>query len=266
MVNAAIFSVIDQTFFDQRLITKILYNPFSLSLQDKLKPPNANHLLGTDLLGRDLLARIIYGARVALEIGLLAVGISGFVGTILGLIAGYYGGVADSIIMRIADVLLAFPAILLALAFVTFAGPGLTNVVIALSLRSWVSYARIIRGQVLKIKIEEYALAAIAIGCSNLRIMVRYILPNALSPLIVQATMGLGGMIISAAGLSFLGLGVMPPTPSWGMMLNEGRLYIRTAWWLSVSPGIAIFITVMGFNLVGDFLRDVLDPRLRNVR
>jgi len=262
VICSAIFAALDQGIFHSTLITRILHNPYSLDKTAKLSPPCSRHPLGTDDLGRDILARIIYGARVSIEVAVLAVAIAGVIGSFLGLIAGYYGGIVDMAIMRIVDILLAFPGILLALTFVAFVGPGLTNVVIALSLRSWVNYARIIRGEVLKLREEEFILAAKAVGCSDWRIMCRHVLPNALAPVLVQATMGLGSMIISEASLSFLGLGVMPPTPSWGMMLSAGQRYIRTAWWLSVFPGLAIFLTVMGANLLGDAIRDMFDPRL----
>lgn len=262
VICAAIFAALDQVVFHSTLITRILHNPYSLDKTAKLSPPCSGHPLGTDDLGRDVLARIIYGAYVSIQVAVLAVAIAGVIGSFLGLIAGYYGGIVDMVIMRIVDILLAFPGILLALTFVAFVGPGLTNVVIALSLRSWVNYARIIRGEVLKLREEEFTLAAKAVGCSDWRLMCRHVLPNALAPVLVQATMGLGSMIISEASLSFLGLGVMPPTPSWGMMLSTGQRYIRTAWWLSVFPGLAIFLTVMGANLLGDAIRDMFDPRL----
>lgn len=259
---SALCATIDKTFLGSRVITQLLHDPCALDISAVLSAPCSNHPLGADDMGRDVLARIIYGASVSIQVALMAVVISGIIGSILGLVAGFYGGVVDMIIMRIVDILLAFPGILLALLFVAFVGPGLTNVVIALSLRSWVNYARIIRSEVLRLRENEFITAARATGCSNSRLMLRHVLPNALAPVIVQATMGLGSMILSEASLSFLGLGVMPPTPSWGMMLSTGQKYIRTAWWLSVFPGFAIFLTVMGANLLGDAVRDMFDPRL----
>lgn len=262
VLSAFFFTLVDKYIYKQALIKGFLYSPFDLDITAKLEGPNIKHPLGTDQLGRDLLARIIYGARVSVEVGLFAVGLSGLVGTIIGLLSGYYGGIIDDITMRIVDILLAFPGLILAIAVAGFLGPSLINVVFALSVRAWVNYARIIRGNVLSVKEDEYVLGAKAVGASTQRLLFKHILPNSIAPIIVQATMGLGGMIIAEAGLSFLGLGPQPPTPSWGNLLSLGRSYITSAWWLSIFPGVAIFLTVMGFNLVGDSLRDVLDPRI----
>jgi len=261
-ISMALFAVVDKYMFEQRLIEAVLYSPFQLDITARLQPPSLKHPLGTDQLGRDLLARVIYGSRVSIEVGLFAVGLSGVVGTVIGLISGYYGGLIDDVIMRIVDILLAFPGLILAIAVAGFLGPSLINVVFALSIRAWVNYARLIRGNVLSVKEDEYVLGAQALGASTPRILTKHILPNSLAPVIVQATMGLGGMIIAEAGLSFLGLGPQPPVPSWGNLLSLGRSYINNGWWLSIFPGVAIFLTVMGFNLVGDSLRDTLDPRM----
>ncbi len=260
--TTAIFVIVDN-FYHQAFIKRFLYSPYALDINARLQPPSAKHLLGTDQLGRDLLARVIYGARISIEVGIIAVGLSGFFGMMVGLISGYYGGWCDDIIMRIVDIFLAFPGLILAIAFTGFMGPSLTTVVLALSMVAWVGYARVMRGEVLKVKQSDYVMAAKAIGVDTLRVLFKHVLPNSISPIIVQATMGLGGMIIAEAGLSFLGLGPQPPTPSWGNLLSLGKPYITTAWWLSIFPGLAIFITVMGFNLLGDALRDALDPRLR---
>jgi len=267
VVMMAVLTSLDEYIFHRSLIRALLStDPYEIDYNAVLEPPSHRHPLGTTALGRDVLARVIYGARVSILVGVLAVGISGAIGCTAGLVAGYFGGFLDSAIMRLVDVIIAFPSIVLAIAFVAFLGPSLVNVVLALSISGWVSYARIMRGEVLKRREEDYVAAARAIGASNLRIMAKHILPNSFAPIIVQATMGLGGMIIAEAGLSFLGLGVQPPTASWGEMLSRGREYVTTAWWLSVFPGAAIFFTVMGFNFLGDALRDVLDPRLRHER
>lgn len=262
----ALFSVVDKYIFHESLIKAILYGPNEMDIMAQMQAPSLKHPLGTDQLGRDVLARIIYGAKVSIQVGVMAVGISGIIGTVIGLLSGYLGGRFDDLVMRIVDILLAFPGIILAIAVAGFLGPSLTNVVVALSIKSWVSYARLMRGNVLKIKHNEYIQAVEALGAGKMRILFRHLLPNAITPIIVQATMDLGGMIIAEASLSFLGLGPQPPTPSWGKMLSTGRSYITSAWWLAVFPGVAIFLTVMGFNLLGDALRDALDPRMVNKR
>lgn len=239
------------------------YRPSKMNLRNKLEAPSAEHWLGTDKLGRDVLSRIIYGSRISILVGLVAVGISGTIGIILGAIAGYFGGWVDAIIMRIVDILLAFPSILLAISLVAVLGASLFNVILAIALVSWVSYARIVRGEFLRLKEQEFVEGARAIGASDLKIIFRHVLPNSMAPVIVMATLGLAGAIISESSLSFLGLGVQPPTPSWGGMLSEGRSVIRQAWWVPTFPGIAILLTVLAFNLFGDGLRDALDPKLK---
>lgn len=264
VISSALFTLIDQHLFNEKLITAVLYNPFQMDIVAKLQPPSLRHPFGTDQLGRDVLARVIYGAKISIQVGLMAVVISGLIGTILGMLAGYFGGIFDDIMMRIVDILLAFPGIILAIAVAGFLEPSLINVIIALSVKSWVSYARLMRSKVMVIKGSEYIKAVHILGGSNYRILFKHLLPNAITPIIVQATMDLGAMMIAEAGLSFLGLGPQPPLPSWGNMLSLGRTYMINAWWLAVFPGIAIFLTVIGFNLLGDTLRDAYDPKLIN--
>jgi peptide/nickel transport system permease protein len=239
------------------------YNPYTVALDQRLQPPGGAHLLGTDELGRDILSRLIYGARVALWVGIVTVVLAGALGISGGLVAGYLGGTWDSVIMRLVDVFLAFPVIILTIAIVAVRGPGLTNVLIALALVYWTSYARVSRGTVLLLREEEYTWAARTLGASPTRIMVRHLLPNAIAPLVVLASLGMGNAILAEAALSFLGLGIQPPEASWGSMLNTGMQFLRDASFLSTFPGLAIFVTVLGFNLLGDGLRDALDPRMR---
>lgn len=238
------------------------YDPYEMNMANRLKEPSSQHLLGTDQFGRDLLTRLIYGARVSLQVGFIAVGLSMVIGTFLGLVAGYYGGWIDKIIMRFVDIFLAFPIILLAIAFVAALGPSIKNVMLALGMVYWTTYARVVRSSVLSIKEEEYVLAAITTGASDLRIILTQILPNSLAPIIVMATQGLGTAIISESTLSFLGLGVQPPTASWGSTLSFGLKFLRDSSYLSIFPGLAIMITVLGFNLLGNGIRDITDPKL----
>lgn len=238
-------------------------DPLAIDYAHPAVPPGvAGHLLGTDAVGRDILARLIYGTRVSLQVGLVAVGIAATLGTAVGLAAGYYGGWVDSVLMRTVDVFLAFPVIVLAIGIIAVLGPSLVNVMIALGLVAWTTYARVVRGQVLVLRELEFVHAARALGAGDRRVLVRHILPNTLAPVIVLATVGMATAIIAEAALSFLGLGVQPPTPSWGTMLNEGRGFLRTAPHISTFPGLAIMLTVLGFNFLGDGLRDALDPRL----
>jgi peptide/nickel transport system permease protein len=239
------------------------YNPYTVALDQRLLPPGGAHPLGTDELGRDILSRLIYGARVALWVGVVTVLLAGTIGITGGLVAGYLGGRWDAVIMRLVDVFLAFPVIILAIAIVAVRGPGLTNVLIALGLVYWTTYARVSRGTVLLLREEEYTWAARTLGASPTRIMVRHLLPNAIAPLVVLASLGMGNAILAEAALSFLGLGIQPPEASWGSMLNTGMQFLRDASYLSTFPGLAIFVTVLGFNLLGDGLRDALDPRMR---
>lgn len=239
------------------------YDPLQQNFQVALQPPSLAHPFGTDDVGRDILSRIIYGTRISLRVGLIAVTISSVLGVLLGLAAGYYGGWVDNTIMRVMDVLLAFPGLLLALAIIAVLGPGLFNVMIAVGLGSVPVYTRLTRASTLSVRERDYVLAARALGFRNRRIMLRYILPNVIPPVIALATLGVAGAILTAAGLSFIGLGAQPPTPEWGAMLTQGRQYLQKAWWFTVFPGLAIMITVLAINILGDALRDALDPKLR---
>jgi len=239
------------------------YDPLGQSVIGALAPPSPQHPFGTDDLGRDILSRIIYGTPISLSVGLIAVGIAATAGTILGILAGFYGGWLDNLIMRAIDVMLAFPGILLALAIITALGPGLFNVMIAVGIGGIPSYTRVARGSTLTVRMFDYVTSARAIGCSDTRLMLLYILPNVLPPLLVLATVGVAQAILTASALSFLGLGAQPPNPEWGAMLNTGRTYLRQAWWFAMFPGLAIMVTVLGINMFGDGLRDALDPKLR---
>ena len=239
------------------------YDPIEQKLIERRKPPSPQHPLGRDDLGRDILSRIIFGTRKSLQVGVLSVTLAILVGALIGAISGYFGGWADTIMMRLMDIMLAFPALLLAIAIVTILGPGLLNMLYAIAIVSIPAYARIVRASVLGIKAQDYILAARSLGLSPLRILFRHVLPNCLTPLIVQGTLGIGTAILDAAGLSFLGLGAQPPTPEWGAMLGQGRFAVFSAPHIVLFPGIAIMLTVLGFNLLGDGLRDALDPRLR---
>jgi len=234
----------------------IPFDPSAQELALRLEGPSRQHWLGLDELGRDILSRVVSGARVSLAVGLIVVSVSAFIGAIAGSVAGYYGGVVDDAISRVIDVLLAFPGVLLAIALVAVLGPSLTNVALALSSIGWVGYARVVRAQVLQAREFEYVVAARAVGAGSPRILIRHILPAALPALTVQATLGMGGAILSEAALSFLGLGVQPPTPSWGAMINYGRAHILDAPHLTVFPGLAIALLVLGLNLLGDGLRE----------
>ncbi|PMQ02545.1 MAG: peptide ABC transporter permease [Dictyoglomus sp. NZ13-RE01] len=238
------------------------YDPLQVDLSKSLLPPNREHILGTDEFGRDILSRLIHGARTSLQIAFFAQIISISLGTVMGLIAGYYGGWIDDLIMRIVEILFAFPFLLFVIAVVATLGTGIQNLYIAVALIGWAGVSRIVRGQVLSLRERDFIASAKAIGASTWRILFRHILPNALSPIIIEATLGMGGMIMLEAGLSFLGLGVQAPTPSWGSMVQAGLAYLRSRWWYPVAPGVVIMIVVFGFNLLGDGLRDALDPRL----
>jgi peptide/nickel transport system permease protein len=243
-------------------------DPIEQNIGERLKAPGVRdaagrlHLLGTDHLGRDLLARIIYGARPALMVGFAAVLISGVLGMAAGLVAGYFGGRMDDVLMRLADVQLAFPFILLAIAVIGVLGPSLPTIIAVIGVSSWVVYARVVRGSVLSLTEREFVQAALALGSGDRRVVLRHILPNVFTPWLVVATLDMARVIVIESALSFLGLGVQPPTPTWGGMLADGRVYISTAWWLATFPGLAILVTVLGINLFGDGLRDTLDPRL----
>jgi peptide/nickel transport system permease protein len=245
------------------------FDPVEQAIGDRLKPPGWRdaagraHVLGTDHLGRDIFARIVYGARPALMVGAAAVAISGVLGMVAGLLAGYFGGRIDDVLMRLADIQLAFPFILLAIAVIGVLGPSLTTIICVIGVSSWVVYARIVRGAALSLREREFVQAAQALGAGDGRILVRHILPNVFTPWLVVATLDMARVIVIESALSFLALGVQPPTPTWGGMLADGRVYISTAWWLATFPGLAILVTVLGINLFGDGLRDTLDPRLK---
>jgi peptide/nickel transport system permease protein len=235
-------------------------DPAFQDLPLRLEGPSTAHWFGLDELGRDILARLLAGARISLLVGAVVVSISAAIGTLLGSIAGYYGGIVDDVVSRISDILMAFPGLLLAIAVVAVLGPSLANVVFALTLIGWVGYARLVRGQVLRVRELEYVQAARALGAATPRILAQHVVPATLPALIVQATLGMGGAILAEASLSFLGLGVQPPTPSWGTMLNYGRSHLLDAPHLTIFPGLAIAVLVLGFNFLGDGLRDALDP------
>lgn len=238
-------------------------DPLAQVLTTRLKPPSAVHLLGTDQLGRDIFSRIIFGGRISLTIGLTVVVIAGVVGTLVGLVSGYFGGATEEVLMRITDIFFAFPSLILAMAIAGALGPGLNNAMIAIAAVTWPIYARLVRAQSLSLRHQEFVEAAISLGASTPRILLRHILPNTLAPILVQISFNMGSAILTAAGLSFIGFGAQPPTPEWGVMISEGRQYLATHYWLSTFPGIAILLTVTAFNLIGDGLRDLLDPRLR---
>jgi ABC-type dipeptide/oligopeptide/nickel transport system permease subunit len=239
------------------------YDPIHQDLANSLAGPSMTHLAGTDVHGRDIFSRIIYGTRISLRIGLLGMLLGCVVGVILGLVAGYYGGWADTIIMRLMDVQLAFPGLLVAICIIAIIGPGLENVIVAVGIFSVPLFARVTRGQILSLKGQEFIVAARMMGAQDGRIMLNHLLPNAMAPLLVLCTLRIATAILTAASLSFLGLGAQPPTPEWGAMLSDGRAYLSIAPHVATTPGLAILITVLGFNLLGDGLRDALDPRLR---
>ena len=243
------------------------HDPFAQNLDGRLAPPTwaggaRAHLLGTDQLGRDELSRLIFGARISLLVGITAVFVAGVTGVMVGVVAGFNGGLTDEVLMRFTDLMLALPFTLLIIAVVAVFGPSLVNVIIILGLTGWVPYARVVRAEVLSIREREFVAAARAVGASRLRVMLQHILPNTIASAIVIASVELANMILLESSLSFLGLGVQPPTPSWGNMLGETRNYLMSDWWLATFPGIAIAITAVSINLVGDWLRDVLDPHL----
>lgn len=247
------------------------HSPTKISLKDRLFPPffmeggKKTYILGTDQMGRDILSRIIYGARISLSVSLLVIFITSLFGTIIGIIAGYFGGKVDAFLMRITDICLAFPGILIAILFAVILGPSFKTVVLAISILGWAPYARLIRGETLKLREADFVIQARIIGSSSFRIMVHHIFPNIINPLIVLSTMSVGFIILVEASLSYLGAGIPPPTPSWGSMVSDGRNLIDKAWWISFFPGIAIGLVVLAGNFLGDWLRDYLDPRSRHL-
>jgi peptide/nickel transport system permease protein len=245
----------------------ILPDPLQQRIDQRLQPPfwaggTGEHLLGTDQLGRDILSRLVHGSRVSLIVGFTAVGVAGLIGVAAGIVAGFYGGLVDEIIMRLVDLRLAMPFILLVIAVIAVFGPSLFNLVVVLALTGWATYARVVRAEVLSIREREFVLAARSMGASNWRLMTRHVMPNTVASAIVIGSLELAQMIVTESALSFLGLGIQPPTPSWGNMLGQGRDYLMTHWWLATFPGLAIALTAVSINLVGDWLRDLLDPRL----
>lgn len=239
------------------------WQPNAINAWSVLTPPSWQHWFGTDELGRDVLSRIIYGARISLKVGFVAVGIAVSIGTVVGLVSGYYSGLVDTVLMRFVDIMLCFPAFFLILAVITIREPSIWNIMIVIGLTGWMGVARLVRAETLSIREMDYILAARCIGCSDARIIFRHILPNAISPVLVSASLGVGGAILTESALSFLGIGVLPPTPSWGNILTSGKDYIEFAWWLSLFPGLSILITVLAYNLLGEGIRDALDPRVK---
>ncbi|HSB51891.1 MAG TPA: oligopeptide ABC transporter permease [Dissulfurispiraceae bacterium] len=238
------------------------HDPTRIDVYNVLSPPTLVHPLGTDELGRDVLSRMIWGSRVSLKVGFIAVGIAIFIGTLVGSLAGFYGAKVDAVLMRFVDIMLAFPTFFLILAVISIIEPSISTIMIVIGVTGWMDVARLVRAEFLSLKERDFVASARAIGASDRRIIVRHIIPNALSPVLVAATFGVAGAILVESGLSFLGLGVQPPEPSWGNILTSGKDNITVAWWLSLFPGFAILITVLSYNLVGEGLRDALDPRL----
>lgn len=239
------------------------YDPLDQRLDERLQPPSSKHLMGTDKLGRDIFSRILYGGRISLFIAVSSVVLATLIGMLIGLISGYLGGRIDDLLMRITDMFMAFPSLILALAIAAMLKPGMFNVITAISLSSWPQYARMARAITIQVKNEPYIEAAVSIGASNTRILIGHIIPMVIPQVMIQGMINLGGAILTAAGLGFLGFGVPPPTPEWGLMVSEGRDLIQSHWWISTFPGLMIFLSVVGFNLLGDQLRDIFDVRYR---
>lgn len=239
------------------------HDPLQQNFREPLASPSSRHFFGTDDVGRDLFSRVVFGTRISLRVGLVAVAIGGSLGVLFGVLAGFYSGFVDNLVMRLMDVLLAFPGLLLALAIVAVLGPGLFNVMIAVGIGNVPVFTRMARASTMSVRERDYVLAARSTGCTDIRVMLRYVLPNAIAPVIVLATLGVAGAILTAASLSFIGVGAQPPTPEWGAILTLARQYLQRAWWFTFFPGLAIMITVLAINMLGDGLRDALDPRLR---
>ena len=238
------------------------WDPHAIDAYHVLLPPSADHWFGTDELGRDVFTRVVYGARISLKVGFVSVGIAVAIGVVLGLVSGFYGGIIDTVIMRFVDVMLCFPTFFLILAVIAFLEPSIWYIMAIIGLTGWMGVTRLVRAEVLSLRERDFILAARALGASDARIIFRHILPNALSPVLVSATLGVAGAILTESALSFLGIGVQPPTPSWGNILTSGKDYIEFGWWLSLFPGLAILVTVLAYNLLGEGIRDALDPRL----
>lgn len=243
-----------------------IHDPYAIDAEAVLAPPTIGHPLGTDDLGRDVLSRVIYGSRVSLWVGFVSVGIAVVIGALLGSAAGYYGGWVDGLTMRFVDVMLCFPTFFLILAVVAFLEPGIGTIMVVIGLTSWMGVCRLVRAEFLSLKERDFVQSARALGVGNLRIIFHHILPNSLTPVMIAAILGIAGAILTEAALSFLGIGVQPPTPSWGNILTAGKDNMQIAWWLSLFPGLAILVTVLSYNLLGEGLRDALDPRLRGLR
>ncbi len=239
------------------------YDPSMIDVNKILAPPSKAHLFGTDELGRDVFTRMLYGAGISLKVGFVAVGIAVLIGTVLGAISGYYGGLMDIVIMRFVDIMLCFPSFFLILAVIAFMEPSIFNIMAVIGFTSWMGITRLVRAEFLTLKERDFVLAVKAMGASNARIIFLHILPNAMAPVLVSATLGIAAAVLTESALSFLGIGVQPPTPSWGNMLTQGQNVLGIAWWLSFFPGMAILITVLGYNLLGEGIRDAIDPRLR---
>ena len=239
------------------------YDPNAINVDAILLSPSAAHFFGTDELGRDVFSRMVYGSRVSLQVGLVSAGLSTLIGVLLGALAGYYGRWVEASIMRFVDMMLCFPTFFLILAVIALLEPSIINIMVVIGLTSWMGVARLVRAELLSLKEREFVLAARSLGASDARIIFRHLLPNAMAPVLVAATLGVAGAILTESGLSFLGLGVQPPDASWGNILNQGKANIEIAWWLSLYPGLAILVTVLGYNLLGEGIRDALDPRLR---
>lgn len=239
------------------------YDPADIDVKQILMGPSKAHILGTDQLGRDVLSRMIWGSRISLKVGFVAIGIATTIGIVFGAISGYYGGWIDNIMMRFVDIMLCFPTFFLILAVIAFLEPSIWNIMVVIGITGWMGIARLVRAEFLSLKEREFVLSARALGASDIRIIFRHILPNAMAPVLVSATLGVAGAILTESALSFLGIGVQPPTPSWGNILTAGKDNIEIAWWLSFFPGLAILITVLGYNLLGEGIRDSLDPRLK---
>ncbi|MCX8022923.1 MAG: ABC transporter permease [Syntrophorhabdaceae bacterium] len=240
-------------------ITK--HNPVEPNLKEILMPPSLSHPFGTDMLGRDVFARVVYGSRISLLVGFVSVGIAILIGIAIGAVSGYFGGIVDEIIMRFVDLMMCFPTFFLILTVIALLEPSIWNIMVVIGATNWMGIARLVRAEILGIKNKEFVMAARALGLSELRILIKHVLPNAMSPVYVVATLGIGGAILTESALSFLGIGIQPPTPSWGNILTQAKDNIEVAWWLSLYPGLAIFLTVIGYNLLGEGLRDLFDPR-----
>ncbi len=252
-------------FFVMSLLTPVVapYDPAAIDVDNILAPPSARHLFGTDELGRDVFTRMLYGAGISLKVGFVAVGIAVVIGTLLGAVSGYYGGLVDIVIMRLVDIMLCFPSFFLILAVIAFMEPSIFNIMAVIGFTSWMGITRLVRAEFLSLKERDFVLAVKAMGAGAPRIIFGHILPNAMAPVLVAATLGIASAVLTESALSFLGIGVQPPTPSWGNMLTQGQSVLGIAWWLSFFPGMAILVTVLGYNLLGEGIRDAVDPRLR---